>query len=280
MRYLDQLESQLVAASRDLSVAASTPKPHELLRRLRALVRRHTRASAAIALCVVMTVPAATLAAPNIARFFGLSNQGVATTPPPCCLWSVSALRAAMRRGADETSPPEPGMRRLGTLSGFHFYAAVFVGDPQYLTPNSGRFGPRGHFCYGVASFATVHGVASYATVARGCVAPGFPSARKPVVVADPNNGTFVGFAADGIASVKLLDASGATLARATVHRNLFAADYRRVRGWVVLNLMASDPQALLHLTVDSLDAAGHVIARTPAARAHDWAMSWPGLPG
>jgi hypothetical protein len=280
MRYLDQLESQLVAASRDLSASASTPKSHERLRRLRALVRRHARAGAAIALCVVMTVPAATLAAANIARFFGFSNEGVATRPPPCCLWSVSALRAAMRRGVDETSPPVAGMRRLGTLYGFHFYAAVFSGDPHYLTPNSGKFAPRGQFCYGVASFATAHGVASYATAAQGCVAPGFPSARMPVVVADPGNGTFVGFAADGIASVKLLDASGATLARATVHHDLFAADYRRVRGWVVPKLMAADPHALLQLTVEALDGSGDVIARTPAAGARDWSQSFPAPPG
>jgi hypothetical protein len=268
----DPVLARLAAAN---PVPTGAPVPDTTLLR-----GRSRRVAVALAACVILMVPAATLAAPNIARFFGFSNEGVATRPPPCCLWSVSAMSAAMRRGVDETSPPEPGMRRLGTVNGFHFYAAVYSGDPQYLTPNPGNFGSRGRFCYGVASFATAHGVASFATVAHGCVAPGFPSPRKPVVVADPGNGTFVGFAADGIASVKLLDASGATLARATVHRNLFASNYRRLRSWVVLKLMAADPQALLHLTVESLDAAGEVIARTPAAGARDWAMSWPGPPG
>jgi hypothetical protein len=267
----DPVLARLAAAN---PVPTGAPLPDTTLLR-----GRTRRVAVALAVCAVMALPAATFAT-QIARQFGFSNEGVATRPPPCCLWSARAFRAAMERGVDETVGPAAGMRRLGTLNGFHFFAAPYSGDPHYPTPNSGKFRPGNQFCYGVASYATANGVASFATAANGCVARGFPSARKPVVVADPGNGTFVGFAADGIASVKLLDASGATLARATVHRNIFAADYRRFRGWVVLQLMAAGPQALLHLTVESLDAAGDVIARTPAGGAHDQATSYPGPPG
>jgi hypothetical protein len=256
---------------------------------------RRPRALAIALACIVVGGPAIAAAT----GVFGFSNQGVAfpkgvpvqipqsegggmTMVPPGL--SPSERRRIARRAGNLGAALKAGivatygvggavggpLRSFGTLDGFHFVGFALSGGPQYSTVTSG-FSPGKQFCYGVTSAATA---------ASGCVWRGFPSAEKPVVVADPGNGTFVGFAANGIASVKLLNAAGATLARATVHHNLFAADYRRVRGWLVPKLMAADPHALLHLTVEALDGSGDVIARTPAAGARDWSQSYPAPPG
>ena len=67
-----------------------------------------------------------------------------------------------------------------------------------------------------------------------------------------PVGGRFAGFAADGVASVALVDASGARLATAEVSQNLFVA-----------GAMPTGP-----VTVMALDPNGDVIAKVLTQRA------------
>jgi hypothetical protein len=62
----------------------------------------------------------------------------------------------------------------------------------------------------------------------------------------------FAGFAADGVASVALVDASGRTLASANVSQNLFVG-----------GAMPAGP-----VTIVALDAQGDVLARFQSRRA------------
>ncbi len=114
----------------------------------------------------------------------------------------------------------------LGNRDGISFYAAR---------------NPDGHFCFAIGSDAGK---------SVGCTdAGGFPSAQEPVVVF-PGSGRLAGVAADGVASVLLLDAAGSTLASAQASDNLFVG--------------SQTPAG--YATIEALDAQGYVISRHRAA--------------
>jgi hypothetical protein len=147
----------------------------------------------------------------------GLSNQGspVATSSTPFS--QDSGLNEAMQ----ELGFPST-LQLLGTRDGISFYAARRA---------------DGHFCFAVQTGGG-RGV--------GCDLndDSFPSATRPVLLW-PAPRLFAGFAADGVATVALLDASGATLATAPVSDNLFVG--------------ADRPAGAV--AVEALDAQGNAIA-------------------
>ena len=124
----------------------------------------------------------------------------------------------------------------LGTRQGIRFYAAQK---------------PLG-YCLAVVESPTPPG-SQWAASDAGCAngSDAFPTARNPVFVF-PVGHRFAGFAADGVASVMLVDGSGRTLASAKVSQNLFVG-----------GAMPTGP-----VTVEALDAHGDVLARFESRRA------------
>jgi len=195
-------------------------------------LRRHRRrALLALSLAVVIGVPAAAFA-DDIGGLLGLSNKGTAVSTRT--LSKDSSLVRDMR----ELGFPST-LELLGTREGIRFYAAQK---------------PLG-YCLAVVEAAKPEGSQRRASDV-GCENGGdaFPSARNPVSVF-PVGGRFAGFAADGVASVALVDGSGRTVASANVSQNLF------VGGAMPMG----------DVTVVALDAQGDVLARVesrPAASA------------
>jgi hypothetical protein len=194
-------------------------------------LRRRRRALLALALAIVIGVPAAAFA-DDIGSLLGFSNKG--TVVATRTLSKDSSLVQDMRQlGFPST------LELLGTREGISFYAAQK---------------PLG-YCLAVVESATPEGLQRPASDV-GCEngSDSFPSARNPVSVF-PVGGRFAGFAADGVASVALVDGSGRTLASANVSQNLFVG-----------GAMPMGP-----VTVVALDAHGDVLARVesrPAASA------------
>lgn len=200
-----------------LASARRRPRP---LRRRRLLL--------ALSLAAVIGVPAAAFA-DDIGSLLGFSNRGTAVATRT--LSRDSGLLQDMRQlGFPST------LELLGTRQGIRFYAAQK---------------PLG-YCLAVVESATPPGsqrAASDAGCANGSDA--FPSARNPVFVF-PVGHRFAGFAADGVASVMLVDGSGRTLTSANVSQNLFVG-----------GAMPTGP-----VTVEALDAHGDVLARFESRRA------------
>ena len=195
------------------------------------LWRRRRRALLALSLAIVIGVPAAAFA-DDIGSLLGFSNQGTAVATRT--LSRDSSLIQDMRQlGFPST------LELLGTREGISFYAA---------------HKPLG-YCLAVVESAKPVGSQRPASDV-GCEngSDSFPSARNPVSVF-PVGRRFAGFAADGVASVALVDTSGRTLASANVSQNLFVG-----------GAMPIGP-----VTVVALDAQGDVLARVesrPAASA------------
>jgi len=186
------------------------------------LRRRRRRALLALSLAIVIAVPAAAFA-DDIGSLLGFSNKGSAVATRT--LSKDSSLIQDMRQlGFPST------LELLGTREGISFYAGQK---------------PLG-YCLAVVESATPEGSQRPASDV-GCEngSDSFPSARNPVSVFRVG-GRFAGFAADGVASVALVDGSGRTLASANVSRNLFVG-----------GAMPTGP-----VTVVALDAHGHVLAR------------------
>jgi hypothetical protein len=170
--------------------------------------------------------PAAAFAG-DIGSLLGFSNQG--TPVATSTLSRDTNLLDAMRQlGFPST------LELLGTRDGISFYAAQR---------------PHG-YCLAVVESATPARAQRPASDV-GCESDSaaFPSARNPVSVF-PVGGRIAGFAADGVASVALVDDTGATLASANVSQNLFVG-----------GAMPMGP-----VTVIALDAKGNVLARVSAA--------------
>jgi hypothetical protein len=115
MRYLNLLEAQLVAASRELSgaPAASTARART---RLRALVRRHTYISAVLALVTVASASGA------IADASGLLGGPDLTAPSPLGMASsvpsgLAASFAVLRRPRDPAVDAVPTAGTAGAIS-------------------------------------------------------------------------------------------------------------------------------------------------------------------
>jgi hypothetical protein len=152
------------------------------------------RLALALAVAAVVALPAVAFAG-RLGDLLGLTNQG---TPV-----ATSSLDLSADTGLDEALGQlgfPSTMHELGTANGVTFYAARRA---------------DGDYCFAIES-AVARGV--------GCDLNGtFPSRSQPVMVFPPLL-QFAGFAADGVASIAGIDASGSTVVSAPVHRNLFAS--------------------------------------------------------
>jgi hypothetical protein len=188
-------------------LAAANPVPVPPRRR-----RRHRWAVVAVAAACL--VPAAYAAD----RVLGIGNEGTAV-PTSSVLPGQSQLDQALRdMQVGDT------MQELGTVNGVRIYAARNA---------------AGHICLAIDHVAE--------TYEKGVLCdlndPGFPDGAK--VLSFP--GQLQGIAADGVATVELVDAQGNVLDRAPVTDNLFASSTRIGMG------VAS--------SVVALDASGNVVA-------------------
>jgi hypothetical protein len=161
------------------------------------------RIAVAAALAAAVAVPTVAFAA-RLGDLLGLSNQGTPVATSSLPLSQDSKLNEAMGSlGFPST------LRQLGTVNGVDFYAART---------------PDGRYCFAIEKDGVRGGV--------GCDLAGtFPSPADPVWIFPPYEG-FNGYAADGVAAVEGLDASGQVVVSVPVSGNLFAApaaDYRSV---------------------------------------------------
>jgi hypothetical protein len=164
-------------------------------------LRRVAFAAAAIAAAVA--VPAVAFA-DRLGDLLGLSNQG-----SPVATSSLSLSRDSKLSEAMESMGFPATLRLLGTVNGVSFYAS---------RPADGRY------CFAIEKDGARAGVSC--DLDRT-----FPSPARPVWIFPPYDG-FNGYAADGVATVEGLDASGQVVVSAPVSDNLFAApagDYRDV---------------------------------------------------
>jgi hypothetical protein len=188
-------------------------KDHDLLARLAAANPVPTDAPARepeplrlrpawVALAAALT--AATIGIPTVALaddiggLFGFSNEGTPVPTTATTLAQASGLNEAMQ----ELGFPST-LQLLGQRDGVSFYAARRA---------------NGVFCFAVASDFG-RGV--------GCdLARKFPSPGRPILDFSrfSHGARLAGFAADGVATMTLVDPSGATIASAPVIANIYAA--------------------------------------------------------
>lgn len=175
-------------------LAAANPVPSDVaFTAPQPLVRPHRRHVLALAIVAAVLVPAGVAA--GLGGLFDFSNQGTAVPADNIDLSHVTGLASAMQ----ELGFPST-LQRLGTVNGVTFFAAR-RGD--------------GNYCFAIES-AAAKGV--------GCDLDGtFPSVQRPVMIFPPLR-QFAGFAADDVASVAGVDATGNTVVSAPAHDNLFAA--------------------------------------------------------
>jgi hypothetical protein len=148
----------------------------------------------ALALMAAVALPAAAFAG-KLGDLLGLSNQGTPVATNSLDLSKDTGLDEAMQALAFPSA-----MHLLGNKNGVSFYAARRA---------------DGDYCFAIES-KVAKGV--------GCDLNGtFPSPARPVMVFPPLI-QFAGFAADGVAIVAGIDASGKTVISAPVSQNLFAS--------------------------------------------------------
>jgi hypothetical protein len=171
----------------------------------------------ALALTAAVALPAAAFA-DKLGDLLGLSNQGTPVATDSLDLSKDTGLNEAMQDLAFPSA-----MHLLGERNGVSFYAARRA---------------DGDYCFAIES-----------TVAKGvgCDLNGtFPSSAQPVMVFPPLI-QFAGYAADGVASVAGIDASGDTVISEPVRENLFAS-----------TIPGPFPSVV---AIEALDADGHVLA-------------------
>jgi hypothetical protein len=171
---------------------------------------------------VAVAVPTAAFA-DDIGRLLGLTNQG--TPVATSSLSKDTTLAQAMK----ELGFPST-LQFLGSRDGISFYAVQK---------------PGGEFCFAVTDASLPVGQRTVPDV--GCDGA-FPSPDVPVSVSWVG-GRLAGFAADGVASVNVVDASGQTIATADVRDNLFVGGN------------ATPPTGVI--TVEPLDKNGDVLSTT-----------------
>jgi hypothetical protein len=194
-------------------LAAANPVPAPVA--ARHVSRSSRRIAVAAVLAATVAVPTAAFAS-RLADVLGLSNQGT-----PVATGSLSLTRATNLAEAVQALGVPSTMHLLGTRAGISLYVARRS---------------DGDYCFAIESDAA-KGV--------GCDLTGtFPSPSRPVFVFPPFR-QFAGFAADGVASVEGLDASGAEVASAPVVDNVFAAP--------------DQPTAAI-VSLAALDSSGHVV--------------------
>lgn len=180
-------------------LAAANPVPAGAPLRAPAPVRPR-RAALALALALAVAIPAGAFAG-RLGDLLGISNEGTPVATSSLPLAQVTKLDDALQ----ELGMPST-LQLLGTRDGISFYAARNA---------------DGHFCAAIDTGALVGGKGVGCDVADN----GFPSPGRPIFDWSRwSHGTQVaGFAADGVASVELYDASGATVATVPVVDNLYA---------------------------------------------------------
>ena len=173
-----------------------------------------------VALAAAVVLPAAAFAG-KLGDLLGLSNRGTPVATKSLDLSKDTGLDEAMEQLAFPSA-----MHLLGTRNGVSFYAARRA---------------DGDYCFAIES-----------KVARGvgCDLNGtFPSPARPVMVFPPLI-QFAGYAADGVATVAGIDASGNTVITASVSQNLFAST-------------VPGPFPLV-VAIEALDTHGDVLATEP----------------
>jgi hypothetical protein len=180
-----------LAAANPFRAPTATASPRLRLRPRRRLL------AAAIAAALV-SVPAGALA-DDVGELLGFSTQGQPVATADTALSQISGLNDAMQ----ELGFPST-LRRLDERDGIGFYAARRA---------------DGSFCFAIERGGGEAGV--------GCVVggPSFPSPERPILDFSRFSGgaRLVGFAADGVAQVSLLDDSGGIIASAPVVNNVYA---------------------------------------------------------
>jgi hypothetical protein len=175
---------------------------------------RPRRAAAVVAIAAAVGVPTVAFAG-KLGDFLGISNQGITEPTSSLYLWQDSAMNESMK-GLGFPS----GLHELGTLNGVTFFASRRA---------------DGHYCFAIEKDGNRGGVS--------CDLDGtFPSPTTPVWIFPPHRG-FNGFAADGVAMVNGLDASGRVVVSVPVTSNLFAApagDYTDVATVVAFDAQGS----------------------------------------
>ena len=179
-----------LAAANPFPVPPATASP-----RLRRRPRRRLLAAAIAA--AVASVPAVAFA-DDIGGLLGFSTHGQPVATGDTALSQVSGLGDAMQ----ELGFPST-LRLLDERDGIRFYAARRT---------------DGRFCFAIERRAGK---------AVGCVlgGPSFPSPERPILDFSRFSGgaRLIGFAADGVANVSLLDGSGRVIASAPVVNNVYA---------------------------------------------------------
>lgn len=194
-------------------LAAANPVPTGgRLQELPELRWRPQRAALAIALAAAIALPAVAFAG-RLGDLFGISNQG---SPEPTSSLALSQ-DSTMSEGMASLGFPST-MQQLGTVNGVSFFASRRA---------------DGHYCFAIENDGDRGGIS--------CDLDGrFPSPATPVWAFPPHD-RLAGFAADGVAAVRGLDASGDVVVTAPVAGNLFASpagDYT-----TVATVEALDPQ-------------------------------------
>ena len=179
-------------------LAAVNPVPTDSEVRERQPSRSTRRIALAAAFSALAIGLPAVAFADDLGNLFGFSNEGtpVATSGLPFA--EDSSLNEAMEELGFPTR-----LQLLAERDGVGFYAARRA---------------DGAFCFAVE----IDG-----RKAVGCnLSPAFPSPQRPIVDFSrfSNGARIVGFAADGVRAVALVDASGATIATAPVIGNVYAA--------------------------------------------------------
>jgi hypothetical protein len=189
----DQVIARLAAAN---PVPAAAPLTATPPRR-----RGHRRRLAALALAAAAIAAPAAAFADEIGSLLGFSAQGtpVATGDTPF------ARLSGFSEAFQELGIPST-LQLLATRDGISFYVARRV---------------DGKYCFAVAS-AGRRGAGCDLGSPAGAV---FPSPRRPIFDFSrfSHGARLVGFAADGVASVALIDASGGVIASAPVIDNVYA---------------------------------------------------------
>lgn len=185
--------------------------------------RRHRRELIAALVAAAIAAPAAAFA-DDIGGLFGFSTQGAPVAAGDTPFTHLSGFAEAMQ----ELAVPST-LQLLATRDGIGFYVARRA---------------DGKYCFAVDS-STHKGLGCDLGSPAGAV---FPSPQRPIVDFSrfSHGARLVGFAADGVAGVSLVDSSGAVIASAPVVDNVYAD--------------ASPPSGAAG--VEALDAHGKVVYR------------------
>lgn len=202
-----------------LAVANPVPAKTPLQFPTRARTRR--RSAIAIALAVTIAVPAVAFAG-ELGSLLGITNEGT-SVPTSSVLPGESRLDEAL-----QSMNVGATMQALGAINGMAFYA----------TRNA-----AGDFCLAVDHTTTAIGKGVLCDLNDD----NFPSADVKAI-SFPKS--LVGVAADGVASVALLDAAGNVIASTPVVNNLFASD----------DAPTQEPPNAAYL--ETLDTNGNVLSK------------------